>query len=543
MKTAALLPVDLSRGPLGTRCRLADELNGVPVLRRTIARLRACRSLSSIVVISPPDQRDALRALVGDAADVETSPHWIAPHREICRASRLWSPDAWRGGIGGLSWFDEDAAPAAWAELAARLKLEAVAVVPAAAALVAPPLVDAIVAHHRENAETYRLTFSQAPPGLGTVVFAPSLLAELAAAGQPPGAILAYQPDQPQPDWTGKPACYRPAACIVETSGRLLADTTRGFRRMDRMLRDGAPDWSAERIADTLAHERSDDPIELPDEIELELTTDDPLAGHTTLRPRGGRVGRRGPLALDTVAAVAEQLGDVDDVRIVLGGFGEPALHPDFARIVSTLRKSPALAIAVRTSGLAGDDRFEDALFGAPVDVVIVTLDAAAPETYVRVHGVDAFERVRARIERWSSMRQQRRQVRPLIVTEFVKTTANLDDMEAFYDVSIRSLAGGVIAGPSHYAGQFPDLRVTAVTPPRRIPCRQLQRRLTVLADGAVASCDQDFAGRQPLGRLPNQSLPDIWHGEHARRLRADHRHGSLTAWPLCPRCEEWHRP
>ena len=39
MKVAAVIQADLIETPLGTRSRLADELAGAPVLRRTVERI------------------------------------------------------------------------------------------------------------------------------------------------------------------------------------------------------------------------------------------------------------------------------------------------------------------------------------------------------------------------------------------------------------------------------------------------------------------------------------------------------------------------
>jgi hypothetical protein len=236
-------------------------------------------------------------------------------------------------------------------------------------------------------------------------------------------------------------------------------------------------------------------------------------------------------------------LGELDDVRIVLGGFGEPAMHPQLGEIVRILRGGGAAAIAVRTSALVGEDVFDDLIFELPVDVVIVTLDAATRQTYQYVHGVDAFDRVTQRVQGWLQRRRERRQVRPMIVPEFCKTLDNFADMEAFFDDWMRRTGTAVISGPSHYARQCADRAVTRVAPPRRVPCRQVFNRATVLADGTLAGCDRDFAGRQAAGSLRNTAFRELWSGRFMSGLRDAHRAGSLAALPLCPNCDDWHRP
>jgi len=67
--------------------------------------------------------------------------------------------------------------------------------------------------------------------------------------------------------------------------------------------------------------------------------------------------------------------------------------------------------------------------------------------------------------------------------------------------------------------------------------------RCMVLADGSVAACDQDFAGKQVVGNVNDASLSAIWAGSAYGELRDAHAAGTLDDLPLCPRCDEWHRP
>lgn len=554
MNAIAVLHADLRTSPLGGRSRLADLLKGVPTLRRTVDRLSRAKRLAGVhVVVSREDVEPAKSILGGTTATLHADDWPDPPYLQLTQASRIWAPDSWRGGIGGLCWWDEETDVAATAEVARRAAAHVVVVVPAAAVLIDPGLVDDTIAHYEANADVIRLAFAHAPPGLGVVLMARTLLDDMAATGQPAGATLTYRPDQPQADLTGRTTCYRPAAAVLEARGRVSADTRRSFERVEALLRAGADGWSIERIGEWLHESETAAPLAPPEEIELELTTEDSLAGRTLLRPRGPAVPPRGPMSLDVVRDVCAWIDGYDDVRIVLGGFGEPALHSHIAEATAMLRAAGAAAIALRTSGLVGGSALDEWMFGVPIDAVIVALDAARPETYFRVHGVDGFAAVRQRIEGWALRRAALRQVRPMIVPEFIKSVETFDDLEQFYDEWMRYLGTPVIAGPSTFAGQVPDRRVTRVTPPRRKACRQLFRRALVLADGTLATCDQDFAARQSIRPANGMSLAEQWRAGKVRALREAHRAvvgaapdavaSILSQWPLCSKCEEWHRP
>ena len=545
MRCIAAIQVDLAHSPLGTASRLAEPLAGTPILRRTIDRLRQTKSVASIHLLVHVDQADKVREVVkGLPVEIETHQATPPQYAALVRPGRWWGLDSWRGGVGGLTVYDEDFDVELLRALAAQQKADAVLAIPAAAVLIDPALIDAMIQHHVENRAAARMTFVQAPPGLGGIILAADLLEELAPTGQPPGVLLSYHPDRPLADLTGKDACYRPDVAIIEASGRLLADTHGSLLRLKGLLESGAQNWGADKIAQWMSS-HSHDLQSTPSEIEIELTTEDCLP-ETKMRPRGSAVPARGPVRLSVIQSVLDGLGDRDDVRIVLGGFGEPCLHPALPEICAALRKCQAIAsIALRTSGILAAGReglaesADETIFEAPVDVIEVMLDADTAETYQRVHGLDGFERAIATVERWIARRERRQQVRPLIVPSFTKSRLNLGDMESFFDRWQRRLGTALITGYSHCAGQRDDLAVTSVSPPVRTVCRRVFSRAVILADGRMTTCDQDLAGRQALGVVGHEPLEALWKSEPLASIRRD----KISGLPLCPRCDEWHRP
>src|SRR5690606_2920435 len=126
-----------------------------------------------------------------------------------------------------------------------------------------------------------------------------------------------------------------------------------------------------------------------------------------------------------------------------------------------------------------------------------------------------------------------------LVVPSMIKARETLDDMESFVDRWQQKLGMYLLSGASHYAQQRPARAVTSMTPPGREPCRRVFSRIVVLADGAVTTCDQDYAGKQVVGSLGDSTLRDLWNAPALAAIRA----GAHEACALCPRCDEWHRP
>jgi hypothetical protein len=552
MKVIAAITADFERTFLGLGSRLQMELRGESVIRRTVRRVRQARELADVHLLVHKNQEAAARsAVAGLDVKVEVHDAAVPPWSRYVASARKWSLDAWRGGLAGTTVYDEFNHPWLLEALARREGADAVVDVPAGAALIEPALLDALVQHYVKVRGEVRLALQQTAPGLSAIIYQAEALSQLAEKTQPPGRMMAYLPDEPHKDIIHQPCLCVTEAAISHAWGRCIADTSTALVRMDRLLGDlmvggSSPDDSPDALAISrwLTANRHAPLQPLPDEVEVEITTEDPLA-ESTLRPRGRALGRRGQMDIATFQRIVSELGSGDDRLLVLGGFGDPLLHPDLGEFLRMARASGVLGIAVRTTAVTLDDVAIEALLGAEVDVLNVVIDAASPGTYARVHHADHYERVLANIDRLCSVQHQRKRPCPLIVAELIKTPDTLEEMEAFYDQWTRKAGSAVIAGPSRYAGAWPDRAVVNMAPPTRFACSRLFHRAMVLADGTMTLCDQDYRGSQAIGRVGESNLAELWQSQPLNQVRRHHLAGRYSAdgLPLCRACDEWHRP
>jgi hypothetical protein len=554
MKTIGLMLADLRTSATGLPARTAADLAGQPVLRRSVGRALAARSLARVAILAPADQHDRIRQLLGElagnprlllaelSADRRASFGWFDPGR--VRLARRWSLAGWRGGIGGACWFDELLAPVAMNDLARREGADAVALLSPDAPLLDAALVDATVAQCDFVRELYRLAISQAPPGLGTVCLRVEMLAELANTGQSVGRALAYDPATPQPDLATKDGCVKLPIETIACPHRFLADTARGFALLEQVIARCGDAPTVEQSAAAANANFEDQPERWPAEIDFELTTHRPIAD--SLRPGCPLVPTRGPVDDRTVARACESLRAMaaDDVVVTLGGFGDPLMHPNVLAIAEQLKSAGVLAVAVRTSGVGMDNECVGRLLDSAVDVVCVELDAATREGYRLLKSADCFDAVTAGMTKLLEDRQRRNQPGPLLVAELTKCVATLAEMEPLF-ARWRLADEAHLAGLHEYGGQFrsPAGPGWPTCSPRRGPCWRINRRMTVLADGTVPICDLDFKAAPAIGRIQDTLLADIWTGPAFARLRRDHHELRLADWPICQACDQWNRP
>lgn len=555
MKTIAAIQVDLEVTPLGTRSRLSDELCGQRVLRRTTQQVCSIDGLDSVHILAPEDQvsrcRELLQGLGVEVLGIRCSPPAWA---RLVRSSRKWSLDGWRGGVGGSTSFDEFTDCRALAGLLEYHPADSVLSVPAGAVLLDSELAGQMVERRRLKSSEARLTFTQAVPGVAGIVLDASLVREMARSGIPLSWLFSYKPDEPRKDLIFQPACLDIAAPLRFARGRLIADTDRSIRVLERMLRE-KDSWTSREIGAHLVRMDEEGVEDFPREVELELTTDDPFP-ESLLVPRGGKVGRGGVMDQALVRRIADELGLHDDSLCVLGGFGDPMRHPEFAAVLGLLRpkqngangRSGVFGLCVRTSAADMTAEIADALITHDVDVLSVSLDAWTDATYRRVKGlaqnsIGGLAGVLERLDVFTQRQRERHSSIPIMVPDMIKARNNVSELDEFFDGWTRRAGAVSLTGISDYAGQIEDQAVIDMRPPKRATCRRLRSRCLILCDGRVVLCDQDFKGLQTFGNVGAASLAEIWKSAEFEKVRHEHLAGRFSINPLCDSCKDWHRP
>ncbi|MCC7204807.1 MAG: SPASM domain-containing protein [Phycisphaeraceae bacterium] len=561
-KVIGLVVADAQRTPLGLPSQLGARVGGRTVLGHTLHRLARVREVSQIVVAHPAGQ-DLEPLLGGEKIDKPVSYFPVAAEMHAVdrfaawrRSARKWAIESWRGGLGAMTCYDE--------LLPVEPLLEAIKAHAAEAALLIggdwmihdPELADAVMALHLRFAQGMPMVFTQAAPGLCGIAISPEILEQLRqASGGTFGAVLGYDPQRPQQDPIGKDVCVQAPPAVRDCGRRMIADTPAGMR-MFAWLEERMGDDLLRASAGRLAQEIVDAGTEvreswraLPRDVTLELTPRRPAMGPIT--PQHHVALDRLDMTADAAMAVVRQLGADQDTVLTLGGLGDALLHPDWAGVVESAKRAGVLGVAIETD-LRVDDATLDRLLDVPVDVIGVRLNADSPTVYQAAMGLDDYPGMLTRLERLLNTRNRRAAEDggvagvPWIVPRLVKTAATLEDMEMFFDRWTHYCGHAVIEPATPGRGVRGDLMAdqspVRMAPPKRCACRQLAGRMTILSDGRVALCDQDWTGEGAIGRMtPDGSLAEIW--SRARQARRLHEEGRWDELPLCGGCGQWHRP
>lgn len=464
-----------------------EHAHGVQCLRGVIARLRRCEELEGVCVLSEEPERLA-REVFGTSpvpAPVRfMKARWRGLSQGLLRSGRALAPHCWRGGLAGLTVYDE--ALDAWSmhRACADLNADAALVVGDDWTLFDPALSDALIARYRESPTGHRLTFSQAAPGLAGCVLATSLLHDLARSRERAGVhasiggVLSYYPTVPTPDPIAKSSCVRVAPAVRDALVRVIPDLPGRTLWIGHALMRANIDpttASAEDIARALdEHAR--------------VAGDPPAPGTAMIDATGLR------------AAFTGSLPTLDQTAVTVHAGRAP------------LEAIESLMDALRTRARAGWihlrvdlDRTPDevlALFAQGVDVLSVDLHGASAATFSAVTGRDgeAFTRTQDNLALLLKLRLRSEPCgdeegpgalggfTPWVVPRLARCDAVMEEIDGWYDQWVRVCGHAIIDPPTAAATLRGRGRIKAFTAPALAGRRRALDHAVLILDGAGVS-------------------------------------------------------
>lgn len=509
-RVCAIVPIDPDRGGLGTARPLRAPLaGGMNPLQIVLCRLARCRGLDGIVLLA--EDVEAVREIAGEAlppgARIEhVAGHPLGERRRGVAAARAMASACWRGGLNGMTVYDEVFDPATTFAVMERLEIDGAVLVGADWPLIDPGLTDAVIERFREDPAHNRLAFTQASPGIAPCVLARSLARELAASTGTAGAfasiggLLGYIPASPILDPVAKPGCVRVGPEARDLGVRLVADSPWRTALIAAVLgRCGAAPWEADaaRLAGSVREAAETLAPRGPEHLTLELCPGRRTGGEMVQLINGARLGiDRRSLGVGSAIRVVEELASArPDAVLTLGGAGDPLLHAHWRDVVEGAKSCGVSCVHVRTDLQVERDEAM-ALLESGADIVSVDLLAETAGTYRRLAGLASFDRARENLFELLRARAGRiggGMPGTWIVPRITRCDAVYSELESFYDRWLTAAQACVIdAPPRAVEGE----RIAPLPEPRLAAWRRAATELTVLSDGRALARPGQRSGK-----------------------------------------------
>ncbi len=316
----------------------------------------------------------------------------------------------------------------------------------------------------------------------------------------------------------------------------------------------------------------------LPTNLYFEVTNRCNLPCRTCVRTFNLQEPERDPLPRELEQAV-QALPALQ--RVVLHGIGEPLLNKRLPEMIR-FAKAQRAWVLFNSNGVLLDRAWQDALIDCGLDELRISIDAATPETFRRVRGAAAFDRVVSNLKQFVARKAERGVSHPRLSLWMVAMRENLHELPALVDLAAdigipevylqrlvynglgvaqeaeslhgktegrveaiireamqRAASGGIVLRASGATTPLESLRASDEPRPWA-RCQRPWNSTYVTAQGKVLPCciapfaHRDFPG-MILGDLKDQSLQEIWRGERYQAFRA--RLQSDDPHPCCRTC------
>jgi len=178
----------------------------------------------------------------------------------------------------------------------------------------------------------------------------------------------------------------------------------------------------------------------LPRSLYLETTSRCNSLCETCILTFGGREPRK-DLSWEEFRRVVDGFPVLE--RALLHGIGEPLLNRDLVRMIAHLKARGTTAL-FNSNAITLGPRLGRQLIGSGLDELRVSLDATTPETYARVRGVDAFQKVVSNLEELARAKREAAVAHPRVSLWFTGLRDNIEEIGGLVELARRVGAEGI---------------------------------------------------------------------------------------------------
>ncbi|MGF1633479.1 MAG: SPASM domain-containing protein [Phycisphaerae bacterium] len=534
-KTVAVL--SMLHEPAGTNSA-TRHFRGQPVLAWTLSRLEQSVHLHDVVVACWADQLAFLEPLAedGSASVLNLGERRADPIIERLAAAIRWS-DGWRGGILGACEFDRGFNASVVLEAIRQSEATHALLVDPASGLVDPHIIDLLLIDSMK-ANAAAIHIAPAAAGLAGALLSAEVLQDLQRLNWHPGKLCAYEPRRPVVDPLGQTESFQLDAAVARSMAYLKIDSDRQLSRFDRAFAELNGSLVASGAGDLVRRfEAASNTDPHPREVLLEVTC---RRQSNPLFWPGQRYDINRPdMTLEQARPVLEQLAEAEDIRLVLGGVGDPLESAHGLEIARLARELGIAAVSIETDLLAEQRVLLEVLELAP-DLLAVHMPAVTSQSYATIMGVNALSRCVGNVG-WFLQRQVSGMALPILLPVFVKCQQNLAELETWYERWVQTLGTAVVRGVPRLMADVPDLQVADMAPPTMRAVRADKTRMTILSNGLVVACEEDATGEAPLGNVFEEGVQAMWRRLREAGAASVNEAKERGVYCFCQSCREWH--
>lgn len=209
----------------------------------------------------------------------------------------------------------------------------------------------------------------------------------------------------------------------------------------------------------------------------------------------------------------------------------EPLLDERLPTFIRMAKQCNIVDVMINTNGTMLTKELSKELIDSGLDTIIFSVDGYTKKVYESIRIGANFNKVYKNIKYFSKLKKKSKWPTPRIILRTIeRDDIDMDGYKDFWD----NIADSIVSYPIMNVKQDEDFTVYP-----KFCCKELWRRLTILADGTIIPCCAAAIGNKvynQLGNVKTMPIHEAWRAvEYARNLHRDYNSHSLE---MCRHCD-----
>lgn len=220
----------------------------------------------------------------------------------------------------------------------------------------------------------------------------------------------------------------------------------------------------------------------------------------------------------------------------------EPLLEKSLSDLIRYVKEAGIIDTFITTNGMLLSEQKSYELIQSGLTHIMVSLDAATPETYSILRIGGDYEKVVKNIENFIKVRNELGARLPLLRLSFTKVKPNAHETDKFTEMWIDKVDYIAVAGYVNMLGDSDTNKELAreagtMNGVKNYACWQPWARCSIFANGDVFPCCLPYGRAAPVGNIYESDLSSIWQSDTVKHIQDINKTGEYFKYPTCKKC------
>ena len=255
--------------------------------------------------------------------------------------------------------------------------------------------------------------------------------------------------------------------------------------------------------------------------------------------PRNNVEMELGDIELSLFKKIVDEASQFLPVCLVSFFRGESLLHPRFLEMLSYAKEKGLKPIQFATNACFLSRESAEVILDLDIDFISFSIDVNNPEIYEKIRKHSNYKKVFGNIIFFLEEKKKRNKSLPETQVSAVKTDQNVDFIEDFVSFWRPKVDRVRVYDAHSLDGRLGQSQENDKAG-KRLPCLKPLTDMVIYWNGDVAVCNHDWARKEFIGNVKDDTIKAIWSNANYQRIRKRQINGSYPNNSVCKDCDQW---